>query len=71
MRLRETKGLARHFREASAAGAKKMRRKRANKAHWSSVASEAGPKLVPYNPGQELSGCPHCGYRHPPDGMCV
>lgn len=18
-----------------------------------------------------LAGCPHCGYRHPPDGMCI
>ena len=18
-----------------------------------------------------LPGCPHCGYRHPPDGMCI
>lgn len=20
---------------------------------------------------QRPAGCPHCGYRHPPDGMCV
>lgn len=19
----------------------------------------------------EVGGCPHCGYRHPPDGMCI
>lgn len=22
-------------------------------------------------PPKKLSGCPHCGFRHPPDGMCV
>ena len=21
--------------------------------------------------GELKRGCPHCGYRHPPDGMCV
>jgi hypothetical protein len=21
--------------------------------------------------GVEFSGCPHCGYRHPPDGVCL
>lgn len=30
-------------------------------------------RVVEINPKEfdQISGCPHCGFRHPPDGMCV
>lgn len=35
---------------------------------WRTMSPE---RAIEHDRSLELPGCQHCGYRHPPDGMCI